>query len=112
MIKLIGQDTVISRSTLYAESFFQRLTGMLTRKFSDSLDGIVFRNCNAVHTFGMRFDIDVIFVDRTNRITEVYPDVKPWRTRSSGTSKAVTIELPSGSIAKFGIKCGDFVEFS
>ncbi len=112
MIKIIETGAVIAHSPLFADSFFQRLTGMLTRKFSPSLDAIIFRNCNAIHTFGMRFAIDVIFITDDNRITAVFPDVIPWRTRGTKGRKLTAIELPAGSIAKFSIKSGDFVEFT
>lgn len=112
MIRIVETGCVISRHTLYADSFFQRLTGMLTRNFSDTLDGIVFRNCNAIHTFGMRFETDVIFVDSSNRICAIYPEVKPWRCCGAKCFKATAVELPSGSIAGYGVRIGDFVEFT
>jgi uncharacterized membrane protein (UPF0127 family) len=112
MIRIIETGCVISRCPLYADSFFQRLTGMLTRKFSDTLDCIVFRSCNAVHTFGMRFDIDVLFVTQDNRIAATYPKVKPWKTCGIKCRRATAVELPAGSIYKYSISVGDFVEFN
>ena len=112
MIRLAKTGCIISRYPLYADSFFQRLTGMLTRKFSDKLDGIVFRNCNAVHTFGMRFEIDVLFITQDNRISALYPKVKPWKTCGTKHLRAAAVELPAGSIEKYGISTGDFIDFN
>ena len=112
MIKVVETGAVIARCPLCADSFFQRLTGMITRNFSPSLDAAIFRNCNAIHTFGMRFAIDVLFITGDNRIAAVFPDVSPWKTCGTKGRKITAVELPAGSIAKFGLKCGDFVEFT
>ena len=78
MILNCTNNMVLCRKELIARSFFQRLTGMTTRKFSDNLDGIVFPDCDAVHTFGMRFDLDVIFISNKNNAvvkpTSLYKD--------------------------------------
>ena len=109
MICIARTNCVISRYPLFAKSFMQRLTGMLTRRFSDSFDGIVFRNCNAIHTLGMKFDIDVLFINPENQITALYERVKPWKSCGAKCFRATAIELPAGTIAKYGVKCGDLL---
>lgn len=112
MIRNCTNDTVICQKEFFARSFFQRLTGMLTRKFSNELDGIVFFNCNAVHTFGMRFDLDIIFVDTVdNKIVSLHSNVAPWKIAKAGKPRCLTIELPAGSINKSSCKTGDILEF-
>ena len=109
MICIAETNCVISRCPLFADSFMQRLTGMLTRRFSDSFDGIVFRSCNAIHTFGMKFEIDVIFINTENKVTALYERVKPWKSCCAKCFRATAIELPAGTIAKSGVKCGDLL---
>ena len=113
MIRNCTNNAVLCKKELVAKSFFQRLTGMTTRKFSDDLDGIVFPDCSAVHTFGMRFDLDIIFVSRKNNtVVSVFSKTKPWKIVSAGTSDCFTIELPTGTLAEKSCKTGDILEFS
>ena len=113
MIRNRSNARLICRSELYAESFFQRLTGMLTRKFSESLDGIVFPDCDAVHTFGMRFALDIIFVDRNNNsIVSIFRNVKPWKVAAAGRRNCLAVELPAGFIDDNLCKTGDILDFT
>ena len=97
---------------MIAETFWQRLSGMTVRKFSSGLDGIVFFNCNAIHTFGMQFDLDVLFVDSEEmRIVSIHNSVKPWKSVISGRKKCLTIELPAGTASENLCKPGDILEF-
>lgn len=112
MIKNISNGKIICKSELIAKNFFQRLTGMTTRRFSDRLDGIVFENCNAIHTFGMKFCLDIIFFDSSNVIVGVFKNITPWKMVSCKIKKCSTLELPKGTIDSKECKIGDIIEFS
>ena len=112
MIRNASNGRIICRNELMARGFFQRLTGMLTRKFSGKLDGIVFENCNTIHTFGMRFSLDVLFVDRNNVIIKIQKNMAPWKTASAGIKKCTAIELPAGTADMVMCKTGDIIEFN
>ena len=62
--------------------------------------------CNAIHTFFMRFTIDIVFVDRQGQVLKVYPSVHPWRVRAA-ISAFAALELASGSIDLVKIAAGD-----
>ena len=113
MIRNRTNNMVLCQKELIARSFFQRLTGMTTRKFSNNLDGIVFPDCNAVHTFGMRFALDIIFVSKKNNaVVSIFRKIKPWRIVAAGVNNCFTIELPAGTMAENLCKTGDILEFS
>lgn len=64
--------------------------------------------CSAVHTFFMRFAIDIAFVDREGRILKVARAVKPWRL--SGTLRGfATVELPAGVLDATGTQARDIL---
>lgn len=112
MIRNSTNGKVICSNELIAETFWQRLTGMTIRKFSSELDGIVFFNCNAIHTFGMKFKLDVLFVDTVDmRIVSIHNNVKPWKSIMAGRKKCLTIELPAGTADENLCKTGDILEF-
>jgi uncharacterized membrane protein (UPF0127 family) len=69
------------------------------------------RPCEAVHTFWMRFPIDLVYLDRKNRIRKLVRSVPPWRL--SGCLRAHSVmELPSGTIRATQTQLEDTLEFS
>src|SRR6185436_12845863 len=62
--------------------------------------------CWAVHTIGMRFAIDIIFVNRQGRIVRMVNDLGPWRTAITPRAHAV-IELPAGRLRCQDVAVGD-----
>ena len=67
---------------------------------------MVLAPCAAVHTFFMRFPIDVVFVRRNGTVEKVVQNVKPWRIAFAPRAFAV-IELAGGATAISGTKRGD-----
>lgn len=66
---------------------------------------LVIAPCNAVHTFFMRFPIDVVFVDRSGRVLRIAANVPAWRMTASLRAFA-TIELAAGTVARTGMATG------
>jgi hypothetical protein len=65
---------------------------------------------NAVHTFFMRFPIDLAFVDRRGRILKTRASMDPWRLAASLLAHAV-LELPAGALARTDTVRGDILAF-
>ena len=93
-----------------AETSFTRLVGLLGRKGLESDTGLWIRPSSGVHTFGMRFPIDVIALDRKLRVRAIWTKLRPWRI--SGVSWRIhsVIELPIGSIERGEVQPGDQLE--
>ena len=81
------------------------MRGLLGRRDLPAGEGILLRPAGSVHTFFMRFPIDVVFLDRDLRIVSVADDVPPWKMRGARGAKAV-LELASGECARRGIRVG------
>ncbi|MGN0826610.1 MAG: DUF192 domain-containing protein [Kiritimatiellia bacterium] len=62
-----------------AFSMWARMKGLLGRKGLAEGEWLWLKPCGAVHTVGMRFAIDVVFLDRDQRVVKVARGVKPWR---------------------------------
>ena len=58
--------------------------------------GLLLPRCRSVHTFGMRFPLDLVFLDADQRVIEIRRDVRPWRIVRSSEARAV-LEIPSPS---------------
>jgi uncharacterized membrane protein (UPF0127 family) len=81
-----------------------RRRGLLGRVGLDR-SGLVLAPCSAVHTFFMRFPIDIVFTDRNGTVVKVRHDVRPWRIAGDWRAFA-TIELATGAIARAGTSKG------
>jgi uncharacterized membrane protein (UPF0127 family) len=90
----------------HACRFGSRLRGLLGRPPLAARDGLLLSPCAQVHTFGMRYTLDVVHLDKYGKILKCVPALLP--NRLSGASQAKhTLELAHGSIARQGLAVGD-----
>jgi uncharacterized protein len=75
-------------------------------------EGLWIYPTQAIHTFGMRFPIDVAFLDRRLRIKRVYHQLAPFRWTTLVWGARSVLELASGSLASTGTAIGDELHFS
>jgi uncharacterized protein len=101
---------VIGTRIAVANTCLARLIGLLGRKGLEPNSGLWIQPSSGVHTFGMRFPIDVVALDRKLCVCAVWPKLRPWRI--SGVSWRIhsVIELPAGSIERARIQRGDQLE--
>ena len=86
-----------------------RRRGLLGRDNLADGHALVLAPCSAVHTWFMRFPIDIAFAARDGRVVKTVANVAPWRM--SGSLRAfATIELPAGALAVSGVKAGDHLQ--
>jgi uncharacterized membrane protein (UPF0127 family) len=88
-----------------------RRKGLLGRETLADSEGLWIVPCEAVHTFGMQFPIDLVYVDRYKRVKKVRQSV-PARRFSACLSAHSVIELAAGSVRRTGTKNGDQLEFT
>jgi uncharacterized protein len=93
-----------------ADSLLGRLVGLLGRRSLKPESGAWILPCNSIHTIGMLFTIDVIFVDRKLKVVGLRELVRPFSiTRPNFRAESV-IELPAHAIVKSGTEIGDQLE--
>jgi uncharacterized membrane protein (UPF0127 family) len=97
-----------SRVELAVDSQSRR-RGLLGRDGLDEGAALIIAPSSAIHTFSMRFAIDVVFVARDGRVLKTYAAVGPRRIAFSLGAFAV-IELPAGAISGMPVKAGDIVQ--
>lgn len=93
-----------------ADTFRLRLLGLLPRRGLAWGEGLLLEPCNAIHTFFMRFPIDVLFLDRDGRVVAAVPALPPWRARRAGNAVRV-LELPAGTLGRTGVGAGATLRF-
>jgi hypothetical protein len=80
-----------------AETRATRKRGLLGRTGMPEGSALVIVPCCAVHTIGMRFDIDVVFVDAHGRVKKIVRNMPRWRMAAAFSARAV-IEMPAGTL--------------
>lgn len=109
-INVTRQKTVATRVTL-AKNFLGRLKGLLGRSGLDSGEGLWIYPSQAIHTFGMRFPIDVIFLDAQQRVVKTAAGVAPFQICLGGKNAESALELPVGTIERSCTQPGDQIHF-
>lgn len=98
MLENLDNGNMLSRRVLVADTFWGRFLGLMGRKQMPPDEALLLLDCSSVHTFFMRFPIDIAYLDRGMRVLAVYPDVKPWRVVPQVEFGAHTLELPAGTL--------------
>lgn len=92
-----------------AKTFWQRLVGLSFHQALPAGQGLYLSNCKSIHTFGMRFPIDVVFLDASHHVIDVIERLPPNRLTRFHPDAADVLELPPGVIGEFGITPGDLL---
>jgi uncharacterized membrane protein (UPF0127 family) len=93
-----------------ATGFWSRFFGLMGRRGLAAEHGLYFPRCNAIHTFFMRFPIDVVYLDATLTVVDVDRALAPWRLGKPRWKAKHVLELPAGRAAHLGIAVGDRLE--
>ena len=105
-----ARGTILATRLEVADSAPKRTKGLLGRDGLGSGEGLWIVPCESVHTFFMRFAIDLVYLDRKNRVKKVRSVVGPWRFSACLTAHSV-LELPAGTIRNTQTAAGDTLEF-
>ncbi len=101
---------LIAEKVLIAQDFKSRSVGLLNRTSLGESEGLLIKPCNAIHTFFMKFPIDVIFLDKKGRVVGIRESLAPGRLASSILRGFMVLELKSGKLMKTAIKQGNTVK--
>ncbi len=94
-----GTGRVVVARLELAKSLWQQTVGLLGRRQFPSDTGMWLEPCNSIHTFGMRFAIDVLFLDASGRLVRAVPNLRPWRICWPVWRARAVVEIPAGTIA-------------
>ena len=101
-----GDDVLCSVEVAVAAG--QRLRGLLGR---DGLEGaLLLPRCRSVHTMGMRFAIDVAFLDRSGCVVDVVAPMRPWRLGHLRLRARQVLEAEAGAFERWRLAAGDVLE--
>jgi uncharacterized membrane protein (UPF0127 family) len=90
-----------------ARSFLARGRGLMGHPGLAAGEGLLIEPCSSVHSFFMRFPIDVVFADRDHRVVGLTAAMPPNRPFAGAWRARYVVELPAGAIAATGTQIGD-----
>lgn len=103
------KKTILSDRCHFANTVLKRMVGLLNRRQFAEGEGLLFDRCYGIHTFGMRFPIDVLFLDKDLHVIRAVKALPPYRT--SVVRKAVyVLELPVVALENTCTEEGDQVQ--
>ena len=89
-----------------ADTSSKRRVGLLKHERLESGTGLWIVPCESVHTFFMKFAIDLVYLDKKRKVRKVRNAVPPWRLSACFAAHSV-LELPAGTAAETGTQVGD-----
>lgn len=88
VLRNITRDTVLATDVRFALKRRERTRGLLGRDSMEPGEALAFPRCRQVHMFGMKFAIDVLFLDKANRVVHLEPDLAGRQAVSVGPARA------------------------
>jgi uncharacterized protein len=100
------RNALLGDAVEVADSSAKRRVGLLRHERLEPGTGLWIVPCESVHTFFMKFPIDLVYVDKKRKVRKVRHAVPPWRLSACFTAHSV-LELPAGTVEKTGTVAGD-----
>ncbi len=92
-----------------AERWWQRLRGLIGHSGLQPGEAVLLIPCRFVHTAFMSFPIDLVFLDRQQKICRLIRNLNPYKVAGCWSAQA-TLELAAGEIERLGLQCGDHLQ--
>jgi uncharacterized membrane protein (UPF0127 family) len=112
-VRALNRDrgTELARRVEKADSFWKRLRGLGGRREFPPGQALWIIPCRGVHTRGMRFPIDVLFLDSARRVLAMEKNLAPGRFPAVRWRARTVLELPAGTLHGSDTRIGDHIQF-
>jgi uncharacterized protein len=106
------RETFVATKAKVADGYFSRLVGLLgkTRRWARAGQGLWIVPSHGVHTIGMLFAIDLIFLDTGRQVVHIEEHVRPFRISRVSLKASSVLELPPHTVFRTGTRVGDQLE--
>jgi uncharacterized membrane protein (UPF0127 family) len=111
-VRDVQRGSVVGDHVRPAHTHWTRLRGLLGTRTLPEGCGLWIQPCRQVHMFGMRYAIDVVFLDAGHRVVGLASDLQPGRISPKVREATSVLELPAGTIARVGLVAGAQLEIA
>ncbi len=112
IVSNITKENIICPNTRVADTFFTRLKGLLGKTDFASDEGLLIIPCQSVHSVGMKFSIDVVFLDNDRQVVALLEKMRPFRCSKFYRDAKMALEIKEGKIQEMRIEIGDQLKFT
>src|ERR1700733_12744960 len=108
------RETFVATEATVADSYLRRLVGLLgkTKRWAQLGRGLWIVPSRGVHTIGMMFPIDLIFLSKEKEVVHVEEHLRPFRISKVSLKASSVLELPPHTIYRTGTQVGDRMEIT
>jgi uncharacterized membrane protein (UPF0127 family) len=99
-VSRLGGTHALAERVSVADRFWTRTRGLLGRQPLQRGEGLLLSPCKAVHTVGLRYAIDVAFLDASGTVVAVYRGLEPNRRTRWHALAQSALELPAGTLER------------
>ena len=103
------RQTVLAEAADVADTSAKRRTGLLKHTALHPGEGLWIKPCESVHTFFMKFPIDLVYLDKRLKVRKVRHAVPAWRLSACFSAHSV-LELPAGTVEQTRTVVGDTLD--
>ena len=107
-MKLFLGEDIVSSEVRVANDSLSRMIGLLNCNGLSEGESLIIEPCNSIHTFFMKFNIDVLFLDKNFRVVKIIRDMPPWRITRPYLSVKRVVEANANAFSK--VNTGDQLE--
>ncbi|MBN1622466.1 MAG: DUF192 domain-containing protein [Endomicrobiales bacterium] len=108
---LVINNKTTAVKTYIADTHSKRFLGLMGKKSFEN-KALLLSPCSSIHTFFMRFNIDVIFLDSQNKIIKIANNIPPWRILLPVIRAKSVLELSTQTARRLTLKTGDEISFN
>jgi uncharacterized membrane protein (UPF0127 family) len=101
------RNIILADNCFVAKGPLQRVKGLLGRSSMQRGSALLLKPCNSIHSFFMKFAIDALFVDKSNRVVGILPEFRPFRISPVYFQACCVIEFPAGTLLPESVRVGD-----
>src|ERR1700723_757910 len=108
------RETFVATEAILADSYLRRLVGLLgkTKRWAQLGRGFWIVPSRGVHTIGMMFPIDLIFLSKEKEVVHVEEHLRPFRISAVSLKATSVLELPAHTVFRTGTQVGDRMEIA
>ena len=108
------RERFVATHATVADGYFSRLVGLLgtTRRWARPGKGLWIVPSHGVHTIGMMYALDLVFLDRNHKVVDVEEHVRPFRISKVSFKAESVLELPAHTVFRTETRVGDQLEIS
>lgn len=106
----VTQEKELAHKVMIADTLLKRMKGLLGRDRLEEGEALLIRPCNSIHTIGMKFPVDAVFLDRNATTVAVIENLLPNRITRLYLRASSVLELPAGTVAGTGTRTGDRIQ--